>query len=236
MTASDKASQVSSTAPIVDTSKPKDFDGALATTDDLPPNDVMRKIGDLQLLDKNGNPHAFEKIVSGAERTLVIFVRHFFCGNCQEYIRGLSAEIQPEALPVNSAIVIIGCGDPQLINMYVDATGCKYPLYTDPERKVFDRLGMIKTLQLGKKPKYMKQSMTAMVMSSIAQGLRQIPTGLAHRSGDHRQVGGEFMFETAAEGVKQVTWCHRMRTTRDHAEVDEIKRVLHMQTETEEAI
>lgn len=147
--------------------------------------------------------------------------------NCQEYIRSLSAEIKPEALPDNSAIVIIGCGDPQLISMYIDATECKYPLYTDPERKVFDQLGMIKTLQLGKKPRYMQQSMASMVLSSIFQGLRQIPAGLALRSGDHRQVGGEFMFETAG-GVKQVTWCHRMRTTRDHAEVEEIKEVLRL--------
>ncbi len=39
--------------------------------------------------------------------------------------------------------------------------------------------------------------------------------------GAPRQVGGEFMFEGG-----KVTWCKRMRNTRDHAEIPEIKQHL----------
>ncbi|KAL5596673.1 hypothetical protein BROUX41_006634 [Berkeleyomyces rouxiae] len=209
----------------VDTSRPEDFDGHVSTNDNLPPKDVMKKIGSLPLLDRAGTAHSFEEVIATAERTLAIFVRHFFCGNCQEYIRVLGTIISPDSLPSNTAIVIIGCGDPQLIDMYIEATGCKFPLYTDPERKAFETLGMIKTLQLGEKPRYMKKSLTMSIVASIGQALRQIPTGLALSSGDHRQVGGEFMFETVQE-VRQVTWCHRMRSTRDHAELGEIQKVL----------
>jgi hypothetical protein len=60
-----------------------------------------------------------------------------------------------------------------------------------------------------------------------------------------QQVGGEFLFEPVedvespgplnsekqlgsgyTEVEKRVTWCHRMRNTRDHAEVPEIREVL----------
>ncbi|KAL2045846.1 hypothetical protein ABVK25_011996 [Lepraria finkii] len=41
------------------------------------------------------------------------------------------------------------------------------------------------------------------------------------RGGDFRQVGGEFIFE---EG--RVTFCHRMKNTRDHAEIPVVRREL----------
>ena len=43
----------------------------------------------------------------------------------------------------------------------------------------------------------------------------------AFQGGDYRQVGGEFVFEN-----EEVTWCHRMRNTRDHAELEEVRQVL----------
>lgn len=41
------------------------------------------------------------------------------------------------------------------------------------------------------------------------------------RGGDFRQVGGEFLFENG-----KVTWCHRMRNTRDHAEIPDLRKHL----------
>ena len=39
--------------------------------------------------------------------------------------------------------------------------------------------------------------------------------------GDFRQVGGEFLFQNG-----KVTWCHRMKYTRDHAEVPLVRQQL----------
>lgn len=39
--------------------------------------------------------------------------------------------------------------------------------------------------------------------------------------GDFRQVGGEFVFENG-----RVAWCHRMKNTRDHAEIPEVRKQL----------
>lgn len=144
--------------------------------------------------------------------------------------------------------------------MYVEATNCPFPLYTDPTRALFDELGMTKTLALGSKPAYMKKSMWRSTLDSIAQGLKVLPKGLSLKSGDQRQVGGEFLFEpldlvtpmttprderpTTMGSIedpssggrdrgddgpveeKQVTWCHRMKSTRDHAEIPELMEVL----------
>lgn len=179
--------------------------------------------------------------------------------------------------------------------MYAEATGCSFPIYADPTRKLYQELGMIKTLALGQRPAYMSKSLLKSSLTSIVQGVKQIRSGLAIRGGDQRQIGGEFLFEPVdlrspdaspvqefdrrlrlddnrqgtgsgekdpeksnAAGAgekgaainkhsrttsvtdndndeieephlveeKKVTWCHRMRTTRDHAEIPELMEVL----------
>jgi hypothetical protein len=90
---------------------------------------------------------------------------------------------------------------------------------------------------------------------SIAQGVKHIADGRVFQAGDMAQVGGEFLFEPVNENTpmsspltemdkqlgngntngalstgegeeKRVTWCHRMRNTRDHAEIPELREVL----------
>lgn len=204
--------------------------------------------------------------------------------NCQEYLRSLSASINAESLlglPISTFIAVIGCGDPALIDMYASETDCPYPIYADPTRKLYQELGMVKTLALGQRPAYMNKSLLKSSLDSIVQGVKQIKSGLAIKGGDQRQIGGEFLFEPVdlrtpdgsptqqfdrrleaneAKGAvktsgetaankhsrttsvtdndndeveephlveeKKVTWCHRMKTTRDHAEIPELMEIL----------
>jgi hypothetical protein len=156
--------------------------------------------------------------------------------------------------------------------MYATASNCPFPIYSDPTRRLYTELGMVRTLALGPRPAYMKQHLLKSSVLSVVQGLKQIRTGLALKGGDAKQIGGEFLFEpiggggaavavTPMEAVpppemwdeaaasvqrkrqsetsldgkgepdaegedKNVTWCHRMRNTRDHAEVPELMEVL----------
>ncbi len=161
--------------------------------------------------------------------------------------------------------------------MYASETGCPFPIYVDPTRKLYEELGMVRTLALGEKPAYIKKSILHGAISSIFQGLKQIKTGLVLKAGNQRQIGGEFLFEPLdimtpieefnkqlgastsiiggsapanagdeASGAdkphvldgagggddddiaeeKRVTWCHRMKSTRDHAEIPELMEIL----------
>ncbi len=100
---------------------------------------------------------------------------------------------------------------------------------------------MTKTLSLGNKdPDYIQHTIVSGMVKSIAQGLKRIGSGDVMQAGDFRQVGGEFLFEVAGRGTRlseakpgnkalnklEVTWCHRMKNTRDHAELPVLKRVL----------
>ncbi|KAE8381771.1 AhpC/TSA antioxidant enzyme-domain-containing protein [Aspergillus bertholletiae] len=217
----------------------QDFHGEVHTNDQVPSMDALRRIQDYAVLDKQGKSHSFKSLYSGsgvAERVLVIFVRHFFCGSCQEFLRTLCASITPgalEPLPRSTSVVIIGCGDPGLIEMYEKETRCEFPIYTDPTRQLYQDLDMTCSLALGSQPAYIRKGMTQIVAESMFQGLKYISSGLAHKGGYVKQIGGEFLFEPlegsaemTGQEEKQVTWCHRMKTTRDHTEIPDLMQIL----------
>ncbi|KAF1927709.1 uncharacterized protein M421DRAFT_93091 [Didymella exigua CBS 183.55] len=203
----------------------EEFEGTVDVNNDLPSEKDLKQVEDLLILDAQGKSRPFRELydASGvAPRQLIIFIRHFFCGNCQEYLRTLSSSMTPEdllALPTPTSITVIGCGRPELIPMYTEATGCSFPIYAEPTRKIYDHLGMTRTYDLGAKPAYMHTSLLINSVQSIFQGLS---TGRkALKGGDFKQVGGEFLFENG-----ECTWVHRMKTTRGHVEVSDIRGLL----------
>ncbi|KAL8648808.1 MAG: hypothetical protein Q9226_005836 [Calogaya cf. arnoldii] len=204
-----------------------DFKGDIDVNNNNPRRKDMESIAELPVLDKDGKPHTFKSLYAPADnetsRTLIIFIRHFFCGNCQEYLRTLCSSVTPDVLqslspPVN--IRIVGCGQAELIPMYARETECPYPIYADPSKKLYAELGMARTLSLGPKaPQYMQYSLPSAMIRAIYQNLKAGRS--AFKGGDYWQVGGEFIFDDG-----EVTWCHRMKNTRDHVEVPELRRQL----------
>lgn len=137
--------------------------------------------------------------------------------------------------------------------MYQEATSCPFPIYADPTRKLYDLLGMTKTLDLGSRPDYQRVSLVTVMAQGVFQSIKQLKGGKALKGGSYAQVGGEFLFEPvnintpssspaivlddgskqlganipSADGEeKRVTWCHRMKNTRDHAELPELREIL----------
>ena len=103
--------------------------------------------------------------------------------------------------------------------MYVKETNCPFPIYAEPTRRLYDLLGMTKTWDLGPKPKYIHSNIIITSLQSIGQSLKTGSKAL--KGGDFKQVGGEFLFEDG-----KCTWVHRMRNTRDHCEVTDVRTML----------
>lgn len=62
---------------------PLDFEGSVSSNNELPSAEVLRKIENYVVLDRDGKSRPFKSLYTGkhvARRVLVIFVRHFFCG------------------------------------------------------------------------------------------------------------------------------------------------------------
>jgi hypothetical protein len=177
----------------------EEFEGTVDVNNDIPSEKDLAKVEDLLVLDAQGQSRPFKELYKAphvASRQLIIFIRHFFCGNCQEYLRTLASSIKPDdllSLPTPTFITVIGCGRPELIPMYTETTGCPFPIYADPSRKLYDHLGMTRTFNLGAKPEYMQTNVLINSVQSIFQGLSTGKKAL--KGGDFKQVGGEFLFE-----------------------------------------
>lgn len=78
----------------------------------------------------------------------------------------------------------------------------------------------------------MHQSMLSASLKSVMQGLTWKGGRGALQGGDHKQNGGEFWFvkdketKDATMGDWKVEWCHRMRNTRDHVEIADLREVM----------
>ncbi|KAG4414717.1 hypothetical protein IFR04_012151 [Cadophora malorum] len=257
-----------------------DFSGEVNTNNNIPSQETLKRVENFPILDQDGRSIPFKNLYTGpnvTRRVLVIFIRHFYCGNCQEYVRSLTASITPSSLlslPTPTFIAIVGCGSPSLISMYQSATNCLFPIYADPTKKLYSELGMLRTLNLGARPEYQRKESLSLMVAGFVQSMKMMKSGQTLKGGDMYQVGGEFMFEpvdggspvstpegelekmlsgeTAGENAtshesthtslgakgesgmlehgpveeKRVTWCHRMRNTRDHAEIPELREVL----------
>ncbi|BGP39977.1 hypothetical protein JCM10450v2_003957 [Rhodotorula kratochvilovae] len=198
---------------------------------ELPTEEQLVKARALSVQDERGDKVRFGELVEG-RRCIVVFIRHFFCGLCQDYLSFLSAHLPPSLLSTHSTtLLIIGCGAPAFIAPYRArlALPAEFALYADPDKKLYEALGMTRrTLELGEKtPEYVRGGMLGNVFGSIANAFR---FGKVASPGDMKQVGGEFVFD--AEG--NTVWCHRMENTRDHAPLKELLHAAGIPYEEEE--
>ncbi|GAA5896998.1 hypothetical protein JCM8208_006136 [Rhodotorula glutinis] len=184
---------------------------------ELPTKAQLDAAKHLSVQDERGDEVPFASLVDG-HKVIVIFIRHFFCGLCMDYLSFLSAHLPPSLLAEHSTkLVVIGCGSPSFIAPYRARLEFPFDVYADPDKKVYTAMGMTRrTLEMGDKaPEYLKSGMLGNVFGSIMSAFR---FGKVASPGDMKQVGGEFVFGKAGEPV----WCHRMEHTRDHAPLREL--------------
>ncbi|KAF8905085.1 AhpC/TSA antioxidant enzyme-domain-containing protein, partial [Gymnopilus junonius] len=166
-------------------------------------------------------------------RTIVVFIRHFWCPLCQDYMASLKSIVKPEMLfawPADGddgegdltsrlvSFVVIGNGAPGMIQKYRQMFGLPFKVYTDPSLAIYQALGMERDghphVESGS---YVKHG----VMSGIAMVVgRAIKVGMPvwERGGDVDQLGGEFIF---GPGLK-CSFAHRMLSPRGHAPIGDV--------------
>jgi len=147
-------------------------------TDECPDRATLAAAYNIPIYTADGTPMPFGQLYHPATAThtrqLIIFIRHFYCGACQAYLKAISDNITMQeyfSIPIPTSIVVIGCGHPELIPFYKLKTGCPFPIYAEPSRALFKRLGMVMSLNIGtKRPEYMKD------ISPVAWAAGQITT------------------------------------------------------------
>lgn len=217
---------------------PSDLEQILDDTDECPDGATLAAIQHLPIYDTEGNSVPFGSLYNPEaathSRQLIIFIRYFYCPACTLYVKALAEGITMHdyfRIPTPTSIIIIGCGQPDLIQHFKSFMGCAFTIYADPSRQLFKKLGMRLSLNVGRqRPEYMGElgllSSSKVEIQRISKSLKD-PNGLRKRDlvrgGNPMQIGGEFLFENG-----DVIWCHRMTTYRNHAEVRYLRRLLQL--------
>ncbi|KAI7342635.1 hypothetical protein KC354_g16183 [Hortaea werneckii] len=214
-----------------------DPDLSLTASDACPDRATLAAVYDLPIHQADGTAQPFGTLFDPAyalhQRQMLIFIRHFYCGACQAYLQAISASITKSdyfRIPTPTSIFVIGCGAPDLIPVYKRITGCPFPIFADPSRQLFKKLGMRTSMNIGsKRPEYMSEiSAPAWAWGQVTTVKERVRAEELRkrdilRGGNPMQIGGEFLFD---EG--EVVWCHRMRNYRNHAEVAVMRKVLEL--------
>ncbi|KAK0551878.1 L-rhamnose-1-dehydrogenase [Tilletia horrida] len=183
--------------------------------DHIPTADELKKADKASIYDAEGKYVKFGTLRSEMAPFLAVFVRHWGCSSCMQYVEALIAE--PQLADVR--IMIIGHGAASGINQYRKATNAPpaFEIYADPEKELFGALGVTRSsLDLGPVPNYQRGSDFSVLLRAVRSMLSS-GTGM-FKGGSFSQLGAEFYFD--AQG--SVTFAHRMRNTRDHTEVPQL--------------
>jgi len=122
----------------------------------LPTQSQITQAASLQVIKENGKRVTFGSLFSNT-RTIVVFIRHFWCPLCQDYMSSLKSIVKPEMLSAwpsgsdgNSedlkkrlvSFVVIGNGAFGMIHKYKQMFGLPFEVYTDPAMAIYKMLGM----------------------------------------------------------------------------------------------
>ncbi|KAL5494569.1 hypothetical protein ACEPAI_30 [Sanghuangporus weigelae] len=201
----------------------------------IPSAETIELASHVKVLDGKGNQVPFGDLFASS-KTIIVFIRHFFCGTCQVWLIARFLESAPNNFPVqayvsrlaavpgtklaesNVQLVIIGCGEWELIDDYKKNTGFTGNIYADPSRELYRKLGMttenLKITPTGQKKRSYVPETVPSVLKSIWKGPITHPLQLG-KQGNISQLGGDFIFGPG----NTCHFTHLMEHTEDHIEV-----------------
>ncbi|KAF5341714.1 hypothetical protein D9611_001929 [Ephemerocybe angulata] len=136
----------------------------------LPTKAQLAYAASLPIYQNDGTPIEFGTLFA-EHRAIVLFLRHFFCPLCQDYVSSLASlvkdpllretgalcaydEIDAKVLfvegdedgegllPRQVQLVMISCGKAALVDKYKDMFKLPFRMFTDPDMRVYEALGM----------------------------------------------------------------------------------------------
>ncbi|XP_070651213.1 peroxiredoxin-like 2C isoform X3 [Bos indicus] len=145
-------------------------------------------VAELPVLDASGRPVLFGELFR-ERRAIVVFVRHFLCYICKEYVEDLAKIPKSFLQEANVTLIVIGQSSYHHIEPFCKLTGYSHEIYVDPEREIYKRLGMKRGEEIassGQSP-HVKSN----ILSGSIRSLWRAVTGpLFDFQGDPAQQGG----------------------------------------------
>ncbi|XP_077886696.1 peroxiredoxin-like 2C isoform X2 [Ictidomys tridecemlineatus] len=145
-------------------------------------------VAELPVVDATGKRLPFGALFR-ERRAVVVFVRHFLCYTCKEYVEDLAKVPERLLQEANVTLIVIGQSTYHHIEPFCKLTGYSHEIYVDPEREIYKRLGMKRGEEIassGQSP-HVKSNL----LSGSLRSLWRAVTGpLFDFQGDPAQQGG----------------------------------------------
>ncbi|KAF9223705.1 hypothetical protein BS17DRAFT_781090 [Gyrodon lividus] len=153
------------------------------------------------------------------QKTIVIFVRHFWCPLCQDYMFSVASNVHLKLLKqADINLVVIGNGSYNMIKSYRQIFRTAFTFYTDPSLRLHKALGMtLRTLEPKSQRKrggYVRHGHVSGIAMVFKNALR-VGMPVWEKGGDPTQLGGEFILGPGATA----SYAHRMPNARSHAPI-----------------
>nr|XP_056704751.1 peroxiredoxin-like 2C [Euleptes europaea] len=159
------------------------------------------------------------------QKTVVVFVRHFLCYACKEYVEDLGKIPKEFLQDANVRLVVIGQSSHHHIKPFCNLTGYPHEMFVDPERKIYRTLGMKRgeAFIASVQSPHVKSNLLS---GSIKSMWRAMASPAFDFQGDPAQQGGTLILGPGNE----IHFVHLDRNRLDHAPINAVLQLAGVQT------
>ncbi|KAJ8509053.1 hypothetical protein ONZ45_g8722 [Pleurotus djamor] len=186
------------------------------STTSLPTRRQLEHAAALPIIGQRGERMPFGELWR-KQKTIVIFIRHFLCPLCQDYMASVTRTVSPEILKrAGVKLVIVGNGSHKLIKSYRKIFRTPFQVYTDPTHQIYDTLQMKSEItgNPGAPCGYVRHGMLGGIAMVVGNALK-VGMPLWENGGDISRLGGEFIL---GPGIT-CSFAHRMHNPRSHVPI-----------------
>ncbi|CAJ1069031.1 peroxiredoxin-like 2C [Xyrichtys novacula] len=175
----------------------------------------LEDVEDCLIYDRHGVSIPFKKLYQD-RKSVVIFVRSFLCYSCKEYVDDLSKIPRETLEDANIRLVVIGQSSHLHIESFCSLTRYPYEMYVDPERNIYQKLGMRREEIFTESAHPSPHVKSGMFTGQVKSILRAMASPVFDFQGDLHQQGGAII---AGPG-SQVHFTHFDTNRLDHMPIN----------------
>ncbi|XP_020658955.3 peroxiredoxin-like 2C isoform X1 [Pogona vitticeps] len=158
-------------------------------------------------------------------KAIVVFVRHFLCYVCKEYVEDLGKIPKKYLQDANVKLIVIGQSSHHHIKPFCNLTGYPHEMYVDPEREIYKTLGM-KSGETSVTSVHSPHVKSNWLSGSVKSIWRAMASPAFDFQGDPAQQGGTLILGPGNE----IHFVHLDKNRLDHMPINTILQLAGVQT------
>nr|XP_046243713.1 peroxiredoxin-like 2C [Scatophagus argus] len=175
----------------------------------------LEDVEDCLIYDRHGVSVRFKTLYQD-RKSVIIFVRNFLCYSCKEYVEDLSKIPKDVLEGAGIRLVVIGQSAHHHIESFCSLTRYPYEMYVDPERCIYETLGMKREETFTDSAHPSPHVKSGVFMGQLKSIWRAMTSPVFDFQGDLHQQGGAII---AGPGT-QVHFCHFDTNRLDHMPIN----------------